>query len=201
MRFARVRISMGQLMVLIAAFAFGLAISPRRAPYLALLPPVALGLAWLRPWPVAVPIITTLAICAVYELLLEIPIPGWIYAPIAILISGPLWPKGPDCRRSRRWIGLIAVNALILALFLIPWTPRKKFLRVFSSIKPGMTSSEVGRIMSPYGQHYEQVRTASGEHCILFTAHAPHWLIHKDWAMVKIRDGKVVEVGFWPSPY
>jgi hypothetical protein len=202
MRFKQARISMWQSMVLVAVFAFGLAISPPGAPYLALLLPVALGLATLRLWPIAVPALIALAVCAVCEFLLEISIPGWIYVPIAILISGPLWPEGQERWRWRRWIKLIAVNALILALFLIPWTSRKMFLRDLSSIKPGMTGAEVARVMAPYSEQFESMQPHPDRmHYILFPFHAHHWLINKNWGMVKMRDGEVVEVGFWPHPY
>jgi hypothetical protein len=200
MRWTRVRVSMGQLMVLIAAFGFGLAISPPGAPYLGLLPPVALGLASLRLWAIAVPAVSLLAICAVGEILLEIVVPGWIYVSIAILISGPLWPEGPGRWRSRRLIPLVAVNALILVLFLVPWSGRKTYFRDLASIKPGMTVAEVGRIMAPYRENYEHLGPdRSGGYSLLFRCPTSHWVIDTDWDMVKIRDGKVVDVGFLPK--
>jgi hypothetical protein len=203
MQSPRARISMWQLMVGIAAFALGLAISPSGAPYLALLLPVALGLSSLRLWPIAVPAALFLLLCAIVEIAFAEPVAGWISAPLVILISGPLWPKGPAHWRSRRWIALIAVNALILALFLVPWSSRKPFLRDLYSIKPGMTVAEAKRIMAGYKQGTGFPMPNSTQEFSLAGAivfrHSDDGAFNADWGVVTIAGGKVVDVRFDPD--
>ena len=199
----RVRASMGQLMVLIAAFAFGLAISPPGAPYLGLLTPVALGLASLRRWQIALSALFFLLPCMMAELLLFFPVPAWIYAPTALLLSGPLLPRDPESWRSRRLIPLISVNALILALYLVPWSSRKPFLRDLFSIRPGMTMAEAERIMAGYkrGTGWKVPGTNqefAPDGAIVFR-HSDDGLFNADWGVVTIVNGKVVDVRFDPD--
>jgi hypothetical protein len=192
-------ISMGQLMVLVVVSALGLAVSPRDIVYVGLFLPVALGLAWLRLWPIAVPAILFLVLLALVEIVLAEPVAGWIYAPIAVLISGPLWPEGPDRWRSRRAIPLIAVNALILALFLVPWSTRKPFLHHLYSIKPGMTEADVVRIMAGYKERTYLTHSNAGREALYTFRHSDNGFFNADLGVVTIRDGKVVDIRFLPD--
>jgi hypothetical protein len=194
---------MGQLMVLIAASALGMAISPRDAPHMGLLLPVALWLAMLRLWTIAGPAIFVLALCVLSEIVLFFPVAGWIYAPIAILISGPLWPEGPTCWRSKRVRLMIATNALILALYLVPWSTRKPFLHDLYSIKPGMTLAEAERIMARYKRGTGWTIPGAGQEVspagsIVFR-HSDDGLFNADWGVVTIQAGKVIDVRFDPD--
>jgi hypothetical protein len=203
MQSTMLRISLGRSMIAVAAFAFGLAISPPGSPFLALLTPVALGIAALRRWSIAVPALMFLGPCAFAEILMDLPVPAWIYVPTALLVSGPLWPKDPAGWRSRRLIPLIAVNALILALYWIPWSSRKPFVRHLDSIRPGMTVAEVNRIMAGYRMGTGIPLPGSAQEfrpsgAIVFR-HSDEAMFNADWGVVTFRDGKVVDVRFDPD--
>jgi hypothetical protein len=209
MRLPQVRITMRQLMGVIAAFGLGMAICPRDKPYLGLLVPVAFWLASLRRWPLIFPPVVVLFLCATCELVLGWPVPFWVYLPIAIVISGPLWPTRPILAQPKRLLALFVVNAAILALFLIPWTTRKPFLRDLYSIKPGMTLAEVHRIMAGYKvmAGYKEgtgivmpgsTQQFSPAHSIVFR-HSDTAEFNSDWGIVRFLDGKVVDIDFSPD--
>jgi hypothetical protein len=187
----------------IAAVAVGLAISPTGMPWLGLLTPMALVLAPLRNSVVISLAVTLLVLSALVELLLGMPVAAAIYLPIAIVLSGAIRIERPILHHRKRLAALVAVNGLILALFLIPWTTRKPFLRHLYSIKPGMSVNEVKKIMAGYmegtGWKYpsasQEVTIASS----LVFRHSNDGQFNSDWGVVTIQDGKVVGVRFDPD--
>jgi hypothetical protein len=203
MRFPKTRFTLRQTMVVIAAFAFGLTICPRDKPYLGLIPPVAMWLASLRNWAVITLTIILFVFCALIETVLDFPVAAWIYIPIAILFSGALWPERPIWQHRKRLVALIAVNALVLALFLIPWSTRKPFLRHLYSIKPGMSVNEVKKIMAGYmeGTGWKNPWTSQevNINSSLVFRHSNDGQFNSDWGVVTIQDGKVVDVRFDPD--
>ena len=113
-----------------------------------------------------------------------------VYVPIAVVLSGTLWPERPFGQRPERLIPLIGVNALILGLFLVPWTTRKPFLRDLYSIKAGMTESEARRIMAAY--KFEGVDAANS----LVFRHSNETLLNADMGIVAIKDDEVIDIRF-----
>lgn len=200
---ARVRFSTARLMVAVAIIAFCLAITPPDARQGGLFMSVAGGLAAFQSRRLAVVAGVFLAYLALVEVVAFELVPAFLYAPTAFLISGPLWPEGPNRWRSVRLRWLIAVNALVLSLYLVPWSTRKPFLRHFDSIRPGMTVAEVDRVMAGYWRYASLTSPGPGQGAgpsghITFR-HSNHALLNMDLGGVTFQDGRVVDVDFLPD--
>jgi hypothetical protein len=195
MQWPKFRITMRWLMLVIAAFAVGLAISPETAPWLGVLTPVALILGPLRNWVVISVSIILLVFCALIEMLIGGPITASIYLPLAIIYSGAIGFERPILQHRKRLAALVAANAVVLALFLVPWTTRKPFLRDLYSIKPGMSVAEARKIMARWVDESRGIDTGNS---ISFRHSIHDARFNADFGQVDIQNGKVV--GVWFSP-
>ncbi len=189
------RFSLRRLMLLIAVFGVGLAIRPTGYPWLALLIPLAWIVAPLRNRTVISLSILLLIFCALAEIMFGEPVNLAIYLPIAIVFSRAIGLKRPIVQNRDRLAALISVNLVILALYVLPWTSRKPFLRDLYSIKPGMTASEVRQIMARY---IEETPT-SPTNLLMFRHNTTDARFNADIGRITIQDGKVVGVDFLPD--
>jgi hypothetical protein len=194
-RFWKIRITMRQLMIVIAVCGVGLAIRPAIAPWVALFTPLAWILAPLRNGFVIFVSIILFMYCVLFEVVMGVSVDAAIYLPFAIVFSGAVGLKRPILQHRKRLAALIAVNALIVGLFLIPWTTRKPFLRQLYSIKPGMSVDEVKKIMAGVVEE-----TYDGPGRSLCFRHSIHdWRFNADIGVVTFHEGKVVDVQFLPD--
>lgn len=169
-------------------------------------------------------------------LFLLCPLIEWIYAfPLGLgfyLFLGAMFtvalirfkPLGTQ-RRSLAWLGGIFVA---LAVFhFVPWTSRKPFLKDLYSIKPGMTETDVRRIMGRYmegtnwpaiyggspegsgtlndpgsGKQHATESTPDGKLTIkssLVFRHSTSGAFDSDWGIVALENGRVTGVSFSPD--
>ncbi len=202
-RLRKFRITMGRLMLVIAAFGVGLAIRPRDYAWLALLTPAALLIAPLRNWAAISLSLLVLAFCILAEIVLGEPVTTALYLPVAIVLSGAIGLKRPIVEHRGRFASLIAVNAMILALLLVPWTTRKPFLHHLYSIKPGMSVAEVRKIMSRYMVDTKFANYSDSEQKNLnathYFRHSDDPMFNADFGMVTFQEGKVINVEFLPD--
>ncbi len=182
-------------MVVIAACGVGLAIRPTSAPWVAFLTPLAWVFAPLRNWVVISLSIILLVFFGLIEIGMGEPVTAGIYLPLAIVFSGAIGLKRPIVEHPKRLAALVAVNAVILALFLVPWTTRKPFLRHLYSIKPGMSVDEVRKIMA--GVVEETYEEPGGSLAFRHSIHDARF--DADMGVVTFQSGKVVDVRFLPD--
>ena len=191
-------------MAAVLAFAIGLAIAPAREPALALVTPTAAAFAGFVPFALVVPAAIFLILAALAEIILGFPVPLWIYVPIGVVLAGALWPRRSPRLRPERLAGLVVVSAMIAALYLIPWTTRKPFLRALDSVKPGMTLAAVRQAMAGYmegtgwrypGSPGEEI-TIQG--AVVFR-HSDDPQFNADFGIVYLANGRVTHVEFSPD--
>jgi hypothetical protein len=190
-------------MTAVATFALGLGLAPAGAEYLAIVPPAVALLAFWVPMVLGILSSMVLPLCAFCEVLLAIPVPGCIYAPIVIAMTAWLWPRERPFLRPKRLVCLGVICSLIGALYFIPWTSRKPFLRDLYAIRPGMTVEEVRKRMAGYMEgtgitmpNTNQEFTVGGA---LVFRHSNDGAFNADWGIVSFQNGKVVSVQFDPD--
>lgn len=169
----------------------------------------------------------SLALFALAEILLAMPVVWWLYLSLIPLFAfGLIRHQCPSGQRGRL-ITFAIILAGIVMLYFVPWTSRKPFLHDLYSIQPGMTEAEVRRIMgrymegtgwpAPYGGAPSGTGTLtnlgtgathgtgtspSGQMTIkssLVFRHSTDGASNSDWGIVALNDGKVTGVSFSPD--
>ena len=168
-----------------------------------------------------------LTLFALAEVLLAMPVAWWLYLSLVPLFSVGLLRRQPFVAQRSRLAVLVAIIAAIGALYFVPWSTRKPFLRDLYSIQPGMTEADVRRIMGRYiegtgwpaaygatpagtgtltdigtGATHATGTTPMGEMTIessLVYRHATNGDFNSDWGIVALKDGKVTGVSFSPD--
>ena len=192
-------------MAVVAVFALGLAIAPRKEAYLSLLMPMAVALARFAPSAQIKVAFVVLALLVGVEIVLGEPVHLSLYLPVAIALSGPIWTCQGWWKRPRPFalLGLICVS--IAAFYIVPWTSRKPFLHSLFSIKSGTTVADVRRKMAGCmvdawanmtPPDATRGLTYSGS---LIFRHSKESRFNADLGVVTFRDGKVVSVEFLPD--
>jgi hypothetical protein len=165
-----------------------------------------------------------LALFALVEVPLAMPVVWWLYLSLVPLFAFGLLRFQPASSRTRRLAAFAGVVAFIAALYFVPWSSRKPFLHDLYSIRPGMTEAEVRRIMGRYiegtgwpavyggtpagtgtltdlgtGGTHATGTTPAGELTIqssLVFRHSTDGAFNSDWGIVALKDGKVTGVSF-----
>ena len=98
--------------------------------------------------------LVTIAFGLLIEVYLAIPLPGWLYvsAGLVILVGSVLVMVVEPLRKriKRTSFGCLLFLAMLAAMYLVPWTSRKPFLKALDRVQLGMTRVEVEQIMTGY---------------------------------------------------
>ena len=168
-----------------------------------------------------------LALFALAEVLLAMPLVWWLYLSLVPLFAIGLLRRQPVAVQRSRLAVFIAVLAALAALYFVPWSTRKPFLHDLYSIRPGMTEADVRRIMGRYmegtgwpaayggtpagtgtltdlgtGATHATGSTPSGQMTIkssLVFRHSTDGAFNSDWGIVALKDGKVTGISFSPD--
>lgn len=168
-----------------------------------------------------------LALFAFAEVLLAMPVAWWLYLPLVPLFGLGILRRQSLAAQWSRLTAFLAIIATIAALYFVPWSMRKPFLRDLYSIQPGMTEADVHRIMGRYmegtgwpaiyggthpdtgtltdvgtGATHATGSTPTGEMTIkssLVFRHSTDGAFNSDWGIVILKDGKVTGVSFSPD--
>jgi hypothetical protein len=168
-----------------------------------------------------------LALFALAEVLLAMPVAWWLYLLLVPLFAFGILIRQPPFAQPKRLAAFVAVAAFIAVLYFVPWTSRKPFLQDLYSIRPGMTEAEVRRIMGRYiegtgwpavyggtpagtgtvtdlgtGATHATGTTPTGELTIqssLVFRHSTDGAFNSDWGIVTFKDGRVADVSFSPD--
>ena len=168
-----------------------------------------------------------LVLLALVELGLAFPVAWWLYLSVLGLFAVGLFRRQPLAKQRTRLTAFITLTAVIAALYFVPWTSRKPFLRNLYSIRPGMTESEVRRIMGHYiegtgwpatyggtppgsgtlndlgtGTTHATGSTPDGQMTIegtLVFRHSTSGAFDSDWGIVAFSNGRVTGVSFSPD--
>ena len=156
------------------------------------------------------------------------PVALWLYLAVAVAFAAGLIRRLPVRSQLHRIGALMAVVAVIAALYFVEWTTRKPFLRDLDQIRVGMTEAEVRRIMGRYmegtgwptspfdtstngtstltdvgsGSRYSTITSPSGEMIVrvsLVFRHSTNGAFSSDWGIVSLSSGRVVRVEFSPD--
>lgn len=151
---------------------------------------------------------------------------GWLSFGFVFLgaISILVLSRGGHPGRQH-WIKVLLLATMLLVVWLVPWTSRKRFLGDFYKVRLGMSVAECESIMRGYmkgtgwpalpgsrsggsladlssGSTFVTSVSANGElvleGCIVYR-HSNDGSYNSDWGVVKILDGKVVNVEFLPD--
>ena len=165
-----------------------------------------------------------LALFALAEVLLAMPVAWWLYLSLIPLFAFGIVHRQPAASQVRRLAAFAGVVAFIAALYFVPWSSRKPFLHDLYSIQPGMSEADVRRIMGRYmegtgwpavyggspagsgtltdlgtGATHATGTTSSGEMTIqssLVFRHSTDGAFDSDWGIVEFKDGRVTGVSF-----
>jgi hypothetical protein len=206
MRSPRERFTVWRMMIVVGAAAVGLAIAPAGYSFVAVFTPFAAGYVLLNPNALVGAALFVLGLSALLEFLFRFPVPLWVYLPVTIALEGALWQRRCPPDQARPYKKIVAVGAVIAGLYLVPWTPRKPFLRALGSVRSGMSMVDVRRVMAGY---LESTRTGwritgdtvqepvVGGHVSFRHSDDPDF--NADIATVSFANGRVTHVGFSPD--
>jgi hypothetical protein len=165
-----------------------------------------------------------LSFLAFVELLLAMPVAWWLYASLVPLFVFGLHERAPlrEQRVAMKHFGVVV--ALMATLHFVPWTSRKPFLRDLDRIQPGMTETDVRRIMGRYiegtgwpampeegtgtltdlgsGETHRAGTSTNGQLVLresLVFRHTKESPFESDWGIVKMAGGRVTGVSFSPD--
>jgi hypothetical protein len=99
-------------------------------------------------------------------------------------------------QRRRLVFDAAALALALTVLCMVPWNPRKEFLRHFDQVRIGMTVEEVSAVMDSYS-FADRIR-AHGLVARTYI-HSRKGRFDSDWGMVSFLKGRVVEVTFLPD--
>lgn len=158
----------------------------------------------------AVALVGGLGLAALLE---RVAVVTWDALPLALVIPAVLAAPAlvaAAATRRRRAVAVWAVGlSAVLALYVLPWHPRKQFVWDLYSIRPGMSVAEVEAVMGGYikgagrkwggdgGAAYpagEAAGTATGT--MTYRWNATDWEYDADWGQVEFAAGRVVGVRF-----
>ena len=168
-----------------------------------------------------------LGVLAFYEIAVAYPMAGWLYSSVAGAFLIATWPFARGRFLLIRLALLVASVAVIAALYFVPWTTRKPFLRDLNRVRVGMTEAEVRGIMGKYmegtgwpaspfetltndtplhitgsSSQYSTTTSADGQMVIrdsLVFRHSNVGEFNSDWGVVSMSNGRVVQVEFCPD--
>jgi hypothetical protein len=168
--------------------------------------------------------IPPLALAAVWEVALAIPLPLSVYAAYAALMVALLALAWGSARRAGAPAAALLTGLLVL--YAVPWTTRKAFIRDLHQIKPGMTECQAEAIMRPYlrgsgwpacplsapgspsgapppprglGNLDEDRPPSRHVNKQMIYRHSNDPRFDSDWGVVGLSDGRVVNVEFLPD--
>jgi hypothetical protein len=165
-----------------------------------------------------------LALFALAEVLLAMPVVWWLYLLLIPLFAFGIVRRQPASVQPRRLAAFAGVVAFIATLYFVPWSSRKPFLHDLYRIQPGMSEADVRRIMGRYregtgwpaayggnpagtgtltdlgtGATHATGTTPTGEMTIqnsLIFRHSTDGAFDSDWGVVEFKDGRVTGVSF-----
>jgi hypothetical protein len=167
-----------------------------------------------------------LALMALYEVLLELPVAWWLYAAVTVAWAAAISVTLGKSLPHRTLVVPIAGIIIAWVLYFVPWSIRKPFLRDLYSIQPGMNEDEVRNIMAGYmegtGWPALYVGESHGEGFVndfgtgtgypatefdgelaiknsLVFRHSDDGAYNSDWGIVTLEEGRVVSVDFSPD--
>lgn len=169
-----------------------------------------------------------LALFALCEVGMAYPVAMWLYLLLAVVFAAALIRPVSVRRQPARIIALVAVLAVIAALYSVEWTTRKPFLRDLARVHAGMTEVEVRHIMGRYmegtgwpalpgsspshalgtlnisgsASQYSTETSSSGQMVIrdsLVFRHSNDGAFNSDWGIISLSSGRVVSVEFSPD--
>lgn len=154
-------------------------------------------------------VLMLLSIPVLFELGLHAPWPLWAYALFAIAGGLTIWFLSGGSWKIREAAVLGFVVALGV-LWVVPWTPRKAFLRDLDRVELGMTRAEVEEVMSGYirgtgwpaGPLDAQGHAPPGElrvHQAEVFRHSTTGDFDSDWGVVYFENDRVRAVEFLPD--
>ena len=101
---------------------------------------------------------------------------------------------------------MVAVGTVIAGLYLIPWTPRKPFVRALGSVRSGMTLADVRRMMAGYLESSRTGWRITGDAIqepvigrVVYFRHSEEPEFNADIGSVYFANGRVTHVGFSPD--
>lgn len=153
---------------------------------------------------------------ALAEIALAYPVPVWLYALVGAGFACGLVRRASGRQRWVRIAVLLVILAGIAALYLIPWTSRKPFLRALGKVKVGMSEAEARKIMQGYtpGTGWPDLagsapvpgatagKSSFGELAIpnaLVFRHSNDPEFNSDWGVISLSNGVVIKVEFLPD--
>lgn len=164
-----------------------------------------------------------LLLLALVEIAAAYPVPWWLYIALGVAFTAGLIQRKSGHHRWVRPAVLLALLAVMAALYLIPWTSRKPFLRDLRRVKVGMSEAEVRKIMRGYmtGTGWPAIPgdapapdsiangaqpsrdTASFDELEIPNAlvfrHSDKAEFNSDWGVISLSNGLVVKVEFLPD--
>ena len=119
------------------------------------------------------------------------PIPLGYYLGFALVWTLLLLARLRLRLERKHWALLAAVLTVLTIVYVVPWHPRKPFLRAFFEVEPGMSEEAVRGIMAGYDLFQR------GD---LWIFDVPDdWLYDSDGARVRFVDGRVESKMFLPD--
>ena len=94
--------------------------------------------------------ITTLGavLLVIDEVFVGFPPPGWIYPLVPLLFAVGLLRRRPLDQQRKALIGLAAITCSLVVIHLVAWPSRDPFFADLFSITPGMSPTEVRKVMA-----------------------------------------------------
>lgn len=165
-----------------------------------------------------------LGVLAFAELALAMPVAGGLYLAVGLAFVVALKPFSTGRLRAVRGVSLASILAVIVALYVVPWTSRKPFLRDLAKVQVGMSEADVREIMRGYregtgwpaspfdtatndgrlsivggGGGYATSLSPAGEMALrdaLVFRHSDAGAFNSDWGIVVLSAGRVARVEF-----
>lgn len=138
---------------------------------------------------------------AVFEIVVDVPVPRGIYlvyTPVSVAVLAAVVAE------SRRWTrgSALAVALLVVGLVvlhLVPWSSRKAFLADLDRVGVGMTAGEVRAILADHELLVDEVHTSADGDGVLSYRHSSVARYDADIGVVTFEGGVVVGTGFHPD--
>jgi hypothetical protein len=168
-------------------------------------------------------ILGSVFIMTIAEFLYGFPLPSAFYLICFSLAAALLFIN----RTKAHSLLTIIYAVLLVTVWLVPWSPRKPFLRKFDSIKPGMSVEEVRLLMKGYvegtgwpanpfatnkesrmvaigtGQTFQTGTSQTGEmeikNSVVFRHTIHDGRYNADFGVVTFRNNRVVSTSFLPD--
>lgn len=146
------------------------------------------------------PALAIVAFYAFWEVLAAVPVPGaWYASGLGLLwaaMAGAALVAGRGGWRRMMLVGGVT-SALVVGLFLVPWTSRKRFVRTLDRVEVGMTRVEAREVMQPYRAYVPNGAVSPGT--TETYRHSEEGRFNSDFGMVHYEEGRVSQVKFLPD--